>query len=247
MNTSCHGGRLLLPGLWPRGAIMLMLGLLSFGQGCSPVVVSPAPLPVSQKSPSEYRIQPGDQMDVKLFYNPELNESVTVRPDGRVSLPLAHEIPAAGLTPAELVQVLKQSYTHELNRPVITVLMRSFAGQQIFVDGEVNKPALVPLSATMTVLQSIAVAGGLKDSARSSEIVIIRRGPEGKPQVFAVDLTRILDGTDPGQNVALMPFDVVYVPKSAITNVNLWIDQYLRKNVPVSFGLSYQINPTTTP
>jgi protein involved in polysaccharide export with SLBB domain len=125
--------------------------------------------------------------------------------------------------------------------------MRSFAGQQIFVDGEVNKPALVPLSATMTVLQSIAVAGGLKDSARSSEIVIIRRGPEGKPQVFAVDLTRILDGTDPGQNVALMPFDVVYVPKSAITNVNLWIDQYLRKNVPVSFGLSYQINPTTTP
>jgi protein involved in polysaccharide export with SLBB domain len=247
MKASCHDERLLLPRLWLRGVVVLAFTLIFCVQGCSPVVVNPAPLPISQKSPSEYRIQPGDQIEVKLFYNPELNESVTVRPDGRVSLPLAHEIPAAGLTPSELTQVLKNHYSRELSRVEITILMRSFAGRQIFVDGEVNRPGLVPLSASMTVLQSIAVAGGIKDSARSSEIVIIRRGPESKSQVFTVDLTRVLDGTDIGQDVTLMPFDVVYVPKSAITNVNVWIDQYLRKNVPVSFGLSYQINPTTTP
>lgn len=230
------------PRLRYPGAVALTLALLVFVLSCSPVVVSPTLLPVaSQSYPAEYRIQPGDQMEVKLFYNPELNESATVRPDGRVSLQLAHEILAAGLTPAELTQVLKKSYARELAQPEITVLLRSFEGQRVYVDGEVNKPALVPLSAAMTVLQSIAVAGGLKDSARTREIVVIRRGPEGKPMVFAVDLTRVLDGTDTSQDVALMPFDVVYVPKSAIANVNVWVDQYLRKNVPVSFGLSYQI------
>ena len=232
-----------LPGLWRWAAVSLTIAfLLLFSPGCAPVVVSPAPLPASQGHPSEYRIQPGDQMDVKLFYNPELNESVTVRPDGRISLQLAHEILAAGLTPAELIQVLKQNYARELDQPEITVILRNFAGQRIYVDGEVNKPALVPLSAAMTVLQSIAVAGGLKDSARTSEVVVIRRGPEGQPRVFAVDLSRVLDGTDTGQDVALMPFDVVYVPKSPVANVNVWIDQYLRKNLPVSFGLNYDIN-----
>jgi len=231
------------PGLWHPGAVALTLALLSFVLGCSPVMLSPTPLPASHDYPAEYRIQPGDQMDVKFFYNPELNESVTVRPDGRVSLQLAPEIPAAGLTPAELTQALKKSYARELDQPEITVILRSFTGQLIYVDGEVNKPTLVPLSAAMTVLQSIAVAGGLKDSARTSEIVIIRRGPEGKPRVFAVDLSRVLDGTDTGQDVALMPFDVVYVPKSAIANVNVWVDQYLRKNLPLSvgFGLSYPL------
>lgn len=230
------------PGLWHPGAVALALALLSFMPGCSPVVVGPAALPASQDQPAEYRIQPGDQMDVKFFYNPELNESVTVRPDGRVSLQLAQEIVAAGLTPAELTQVLKESYARELDQPEITVILRSFTGQRIYVDGEVNKPALVPLTAAMTVLQSIAVAGGLKDSARTNAIVVIRRGPESTPTVFTVDLSRVLDGTDTSQDVALMPFDVVYVPKSAIANVNVWVDQYLRKNVPVSFGLSYQIN-----
>ena len=244
LNPSCPGTGLRLPERWQRGTVALMLALLSFMFGCSPVVVSPATLPPTQGQPSEYRIQPGDQMEIKLFYNPELNESVTVRPDGRVSLQLAHEIPAAGLTPAELTQVLKKSYARELNRPEITVFIRNFAGQHVFVDGEVNKAALIPLAPAMTILQSIAVAGGLKNSARTDEIVIVRRGTEGKPQVFTVDITRVLNGTDPSQDVALMPFDVVYVPKSAITNLNVWIDQYLRQNLPVSFGLGYQLNPS---
>lgn len=209
---------------------------------CSGPVVSPDHLPVVHGHPSEYRIQPGDQMEIKFYYTPELNELVVVRPDGRISLQLAPDMIAAGLTPTELTETLKRSYSRELGHPEIAVIMRNFSGQRIYVDGEVNKPDLVPLSAGMTVVQSISVAGGLKDSARPNEVVIIRRGPEGKPQVFTVDLTRILNGTDTGQDLALMPFDVVYVPKSAIANVNLWVDQYLRKNIPVSFGMGYQFN-----
>jgi polysaccharide biosynthesis/export protein len=209
---------------------------------CAPVVLSPAPVPTGYVKTQEYRIQPGDQMDIKFFYNPELNESVTVRPDGRISLQLAHEIQAEGLTPAELTQVIVQKYARELDKPEITVIMRSFAGQRVYVDGEVYKPNLVPLTASMTVLQSISLAGGMKESARTNGVVIIRRGLEGKPTVFTVDLNRVIDGTDTGQDVALMPFDVVFVPRSPISNVNVWVDQYIRKNLPVGFGAYYQIN-----
>lgn len=214
--------------------------LLLFLGGCSPVLVNPAPLPTSQNHPSEYRIQPGDEMEVKFYNTPELNESVTVRPDGRVSLQLAQDILAAGLTPADLTRTLTQNYARELGHPEITVIMRRFSGQRVYVDGEVNKPDLVQLAADMTVLQSIAVAGGIKDTARMSEVLVIRRGASGKPQVFTLDLTRVRDGTDTGQDLILMPFDVVYVPKSAIANINLWIDQYVRKNLPMSLSVGYQ-------
>jgi len=211
---------------------------------CAPVVLSPAPVPAGYVKTQEYRIQPGDQMDVKFFYNPELNESVTVRPDGRISLQLAHEIQAEGLTPAEFTKVLVQAYARELDKPEITVIMRSFAGQRVYVDGEVYKPNLVPLTPPMTVLQSISLAGGMKDTARTNGVVVIRRGLEGKPTVFTVDLNRVIDGTDTGQDVSLMPFDVVFVPRSPIANVNVWVDQYIRKNLPIGFGAYYQINPS---
>ena len=227
-----------------RGAAATLLSASSlvFVPGCAPAVVQPAPLPAVQAQLAEYRIQVGDQMDVKFFYNPELNETITVRPDGRISLQLAQEIPAAGLTPAELTEALRSRYGRELYRPEIAVIMRSFAGQRVYVDGEVNQPSFLPLSTNMTILQSIAMAGGLKDSARPKEVAVIRRGPEGEPQVFQVDLTRARDGSDTAQDVALLPSDVVYVPKSAIANANLWVDQYLRQNIPIGLGLYYGVN-----
>jgi protein involved in polysaccharide export with SLBB domain len=181
-------------------------------------------------------------MEIKFFYNPELNESVTVRPDGRISLQLAHDIPAAGLTPVELTHTLKKSYARELNQPEITVIMRSFVGQRIYVDGEVNEPSLIPLSVAMTVLQSISAAGGLKESAKANNIHIIRQGPKGKPQVFTVDLTRVFDGTDLGQNTFLRPLDIVFVPRKTISKVNVWVDQYLRRNIPIGIGFGYTLN-----
>lgn len=212
--------------------------------GCGPIVKNPVPVSAfSAASPQvdEYRIQPGDQFDIKFFYNPELNESVTVRPDGRISLQLAPEVVVAGLTPAQLTQALREKYAADLARPEITVISRSFANQRVYVDGEVNKPSLVPLSGAMTVLDSIAQAGGVKESARRDEVIIIRRANgEAKPVVLTVDLTKIIDGTDTAQNVVLMPYDVVYLPRSPIANVNVFVDQYLRKNLPINLGVFWQ-------
>jgi protein involved in polysaccharide export with SLBB domain len=191
----------------------------------------------------EYSLQVGDQLDIKFFYNPELNEQVTVRPDGRISLQLAHEIMVAGLTPAELAELLTKKYAMEVKRPEITVIVRSFSSQKVYVDGEVSKPGMVPLVGTVTVLQTISQAGGVKDTARTTEVIVIRRGADNQPLAIAVNLDKAIDGTDMSQDIALRPFDIVYVPKSAIANVNVWVDQYIRKNIPVYTGIYYNPGP----
>lgn len=189
----------------------------------------------------EYLIQPGDQLDIKFFYNPELNDLVIVRPDGRISLQLASEIPAAGLTPAQLTSTLEKSYAKELANPGITVIVRSFSSQRIYVDGEVNKPGMVALLGPLTVLQSIAEAGGLKDTAKTSQVLIIRKSKDNKPEAIEVNLDEIRNAADGSENVLLAPYDVVYVPKSAVANVNQFIDQYIRRNIPIPFGVTYGI------
>lgn len=209
---------------------------------CAPAVRNPLPLEQltaqAAKTPlQEYRIQSGDLLDVKFYYNADLNEQITVRPDGRISLQLAGEIKAAGLTPAQLTDLLAKTYASELKNPAITVIVRSFSLQRIYVDGEVNKPGLVNLVAPTTVLQSISQAGGLKDTARTDEIILIRQGADNKFTATMLNLEKVLDGTDFKQDIALMPQDIIYVPKSHIANVNVWVDQYVRKNIPVTMGI----------
>jgi polysaccharide biosynthesis/export protein len=188
---------------------------------------------------SEYVIQPGDQLEIKFFYNPELNELLTVRPDGRITLQLAQEVMAAGLTPAQLTVSLTNTYSKELANPGIAVIIRSFTSQRVYVDGEVNKPGMINLSSSMTVLQSIAEAGGFKNTARQGEVLIIRKSGEKKPLTIVVNLKDAIYGSDTGQDITLASYDIVYVPKSAIANINQFVDQYIRQNIPVNFGLSY--------
>jgi protein involved in polysaccharide export with SLBB domain len=171
-----------------------------------------------------------------------LNESQIVRPDGRISLQLISEITAAGLKPSELTTVLEERYANELEKPEIAVIVRSFNGQRFFVDGEVSRPGLFTLIGPTTVLDSIAQAGGFRDTARKHEIVVIRQGVDKKPMVLQVNLNKVVDGTDMSQNLVIQPYDIVYVPKSAIANVNMFVDQYIRKNIPISLSLGYYLN-----
>lgn len=229
--------------VWTFISIVLPL----FFNACGPTLKNPeiAKYPDSMTvhvPQQEYRINVGDQLDIKFFYNSELNEQVTVRPDGRISLQLAHEIMTDGLTPAELTDLLKEKYAKEIQKPEITVIVRSFSAQKVYMDGEVNNPGVIDLIRPMTILQAISQAGGLKDSARIDEIIIIRRTSDKKPMYVQVNLSKIINATDVHQNIPLLPYDIVYVPKSPIANVNLWIDQYIRKNIPIPFGFGYSLN-----
>jgi protein involved in polysaccharide export with SLBB domain len=188
----------------------------------------------------EYRIQVGDRLEIKFFYSPELNEQVIVRPDGRISLQLIPDIVAADLTLAMLTKQLTELYAADLNQPQVTVIVREFGMQRVFVDGEVGTPGMVPILGRMTALQAISQAGGMKDTARSSEVIVIRRGAGDAPVALRVDLKKARDGRDLAQDINLAPLDIIYVPRSRIANVNLFVDQYIRKVLPFDWVVGYR-------
>ncbi len=214
---------------------LLMVGLAS----CAPNRLQVAPAPLSQMEQQvddfrgkEYVIAPGDVLDIKFMYNPEFNElAMPVRPDGRISLQLVPDIMVAGLTPNQLRETLSKAYAAELRTPEVAVIVRSFNENRAFVDGEVS-PGFVELSARTTVMRAIELRGGVRDTARLSQVIIIRKDFEGKPAATVVDLRKVIDGTDYSQDIKLMPYDIVYVPKSNIARVDLFISQYITSVIP---------------
>lgn len=243
------------PFITPTTFLSLLLPLLG---SCASAPVNPneEALPLLGMSKiediPEYRIYPGDQLDIKFFYNPELNESVVVRPDGKISLQLVNEIQAAGLTPSELDAVLTRAYTQELRRPVVTVIVKSFTGQRVYVGGEVGTPGLtlgvVPLVPGMTALQAVINAGGFRETARPGAVIVIRKGPDNRPVPIRVDLDPSLDGDSAEGDIRLEPSDIVYVPKTWIAKANQFVNQYverllLYRGATLGLGFSYELNP----
>ena len=182
-------------------------------------------------------------MDIKFFFNPELNESVVVRPDGRISLPVVDEVQAAGLTPSELNTLITQIYAQELRKPMVTVIVKTFTSQRVYVGGEVGKPGVVELRAGMTALHAVIEAGGFKDTAKPESTIVVRSGPEvDAPIPMRIDLEGSIDGATTNGDILLQPFDVVYVPKSAIANANLFMQQYIR-GILLFQGWGFNPNP----
>jgi polysaccharide biosynthesis/export protein len=221
--------------------LVLALLLTAVAACSSQIAKNPTPVTAAFAQPTvqPYTIEPGDSLDVRFFYNPELNEEVVVRPDGNISLPLVGEVRAGGRTPLQLEQSLKDSYSRELRQAAITVIVKDFAGQRVYVDGEVGDPQMVTLTGGLTTMQAIASAGGFKPTARKGEVLVIRRSGAEKPEVIPVDLQKVIEGSDVAQDVRLQPYDIVFVPKSTISELNLWIEQYIKNNIPIPFGFGY--------
>ena len=205
-----------------------------------PVAKYPTPLEslgAELRAPTrDYVIAPSDELEIRFFHTPELNVLLPVRPDGYISLPFAHELRAAGRTPAQLREELVRRYEQELEEPEIAVIVRSFGAYRVHVGGEVESPGVFPLIGTTTVLQSILEAGGFLPTARPTEVLVIRRTPDSHI-VIPVNLTEAIDGSDTTQNIVLAPYDAVFVPTSPIADINTWVDQYIRRNIPVSFSV----------
>jgi protein involved in polysaccharide export with SLBB domain len=199
---------------------------------------------LSTQPPREYTIEPGDHLDIKFFYNPELNETVTVRPDGMISLQLIDDVKAAGMRPSDLDAEITEKYSVELQKPMITVIVRSFSAQKVYVGGEVNVQGLIDLRPGMTPLQAVLNAGGFKETASPSSALVIRKGEDDTPTPIRVNLKQALYGTEMGQ---LQPHDVVYVPKSFIAEANKFVNQYVEQLFlfkGISLGFSYLLNST---
>jgi len=220
---------------------------------CSPVPnlppapPEPAPDAGYMSSLQPYRIQVGDILDIRLMLNPELNEEVTVRPDGHISTTVAKDEVAYGRTVPELTAALTRDYSSDLRNPRLSVVLKSFAPTRIYVGGEVNNPGeFITVGPTLTLSQAIARAGGMKImSGDENKVFIIRRGPGDVPQFFSVRFQDVMWGTDPTADVRLAPYDVVFVPRSGVAEVYRFFNEYLLQFVPVSWGFSYVVNPVS--
>lgn len=198
------------------------------------------------QGPSNYILQSGDVLDIKFFFNPELNEHVTIRPDGMISLQLIGEVKAAGYQPKELNAILTNQYASSLNVPSLTVIVKEFAGQKIYVAGEVQNPGIYPAWNNTTVLQAIIQAGGYKNTAKLENVVILRHQGTETPLFITVNLKKIFDQTNDYDDFPVKPYDIIFLPKTLIAELNLLVEQYIDKLVPISrsLGLMYNINPS---
>lgn len=191
-----------------------------------------------------YRIGVGDEVEIRLPYNGEYNDRVVVGPDGRFTLPLVGEVIGEGKTVAALTAELEKRFSQDLVRPRVTVAIRNYASQRFFVGGEVNNGGLFTLPGRIGVMEAILMANGFMDTARTSEVALIRRSRDGKPMMRTVDVAAFVAGSAP--DVPLRAFDIVFAPKSTIAEVNLFVEQFINRVVPFQRGFTYTMGQTRT-
>ncbi len=224
-----------------RPCCALLAAGISAACGASPDAPAVAP---SAPAATAYHVQIGDQLAVRLYLTPELNEDVMVRPDGRITTQLAEAIPAAGCTPEQVAAALRTAYAAELKDPRLTVEVKQAAPQRVYVAGEVVAAGeFTTTGPPLTLLQAVARAGGLRTTGDADRVLIVRRGGDSRPAVIRTRYADAFDGRDASADLALQPFDVVVVPRSDIAEVYVWVNQHIQQFVPVSWGFSYNVSP----
>jgi len=193
-------------------------------------------------APSPYRFGPGDRARVSFLLTPELNEQVLVAPDGTVSLRAAGRLNAAGLTTSELERGVAEASRRTLTNPIVTVGLDEAGAAVAYVGGQVRRAGAYPVTGRRGVAEIVSLAGGTDEAARLDQIVLIRRAPDDRPMLRTVNLQGFLSGAGLGGDVPLAAGDIVYVPRSRIAEVGLWVDQAINRIIPFSRSFSYAIN-----
>lgn len=216
--------------------IPTLLAVLSICAACShlePVERERMKFETWNERDSGYRFLPGDELDVKLVFNPEFSDRVIVSPDGRINLDLIGSVDVLERTPSEVRDEVSSRYAKELIRPDVTVSPRIFGSQAIYVGGEVKTPGMLKLVHGMTVLKGIMEAGGVADTAHLEQIILLRRTPHNTSMLRVINLQKILEGKSPEEDVPLQRFDIVFVPRSDIAEADRIMAQYVDKLIPV--------------
>jgi len=213
--------------------------LLAASLGCQgPQPITPNPQVTSDPNP-RVTLAPGDVIDIKFFYTPELNESQTVRPDGKITLQLVSDVQAQAKTPEELRDDLLKLYSSRLAQPEIAVIVRSLGSYRVYVGGEVKTPGIIVMPYKMTALDAIMQAGGFNMEKAEIRNVVIIRNKDNKLSGCALDFKDALKGKEV-QPFYLEPQDIVYVPQTRIVEIGQWIDQNINKIVP-QYGMYYTL------
>jgi polysaccharide biosynthesis/export protein len=159
----------------------------------------------------DYRLQAGDQIEISVWGEMDLQRTVMLRPDGKFSFPLAGEIAAAGRSAADLQDEMTKKLVPYIPEAVVTISVTGIEGNRIYVIGQVNKPGAFVMNPQLSVLQALSLAGGTTPFAKLNDIIVIR-GRGSDQQVMRFGYGDISQGRNLGQNVQLQSGDVVIVP-----------------------------------
>lgn len=197
----------------PRSRLVILAGLLltmeTAAAGQRPERAAEPP----EAADDMYRIGPGDVLQIDVWKEPDVSApSVTVRPDGRISLPIVGELRAVGLTPMELQKLLLAKFGDLIRGARVTVMVREINSQRVYVIGEVRREGPIRLMAPITVLQALAEAGGVTDYAKRKKIHILRRGAGNKVKL-QFDYDAVVRGEKAEEDVELLPGDTIVVPR----------------------------------
>jgi len=171
-----------------------------------------SPAPPTAGPPADYVFGAGDQIDVTVFGQPDLTTTATIRPDGLIDLALIGQVKAGGKTVAQLEAELTRLYAVYLKKPRVSVAARQFQMNHIYIMGEVAKPGRYDLTANMTILDAVTLAGGPTERA-NLDGTHISRNEGGKSKTIAVKVKALEEGKDGAQNVTLQTGDLVFVPR----------------------------------
>jgi len=187
----------------------LGLGGCASSRGGAPVDAGPVP-------EKDYLIGPGDNVNIIVWRNPEVSQSVPVRPDGKITTPLVEDLPASGKTSTELARDIEKALAKFIQQPVVTVIVTGFNGlysEQIRVIGQAARPQFLPYRKDMSILDVLIAVGGVTEFAAGNKASIIRN-VGGKQQQFTVRLNDLIKDGDITANVPMRPGDILVIPES---------------------------------
>ena len=174
-----------------------------------PLAAQPTAVP-NDAVPKDYVIGVADVLSVVFWREKDLSAEVLVRPDGKISLPLLNDVPAAGMTPQQLAAAVQQAALKFVLDPGATVIVKEIRSRKVYVIGEVSKPGTFPLGSEMNVLQAIAEAGGFVEGANKGDIVIVRT-ESGRERRYKFNYNDVVRGKNVQQNIRLAPGDTILV------------------------------------
>lgn len=182
----------------------------------TPVAVAslgqPANAATGKPHDDTFVIGASDVLAISVWKEPDISRSVPVRSDGKISLPLAGEVQAAGLTPLKLERDIADKLQNYISEPEVTVIVQQVNSQKFNILGQVARPGSYPLSSSSTVLDAIALAGGFRDFAKQKSIYVLRQNSNGTQSRMPFNYKNIIKGKNATQNVKLQANDTIVVP-----------------------------------
>ena len=172
---------------------------------------------------AHYRLQAEDKVEVQYRLTPEFNGTASVQPDGYASLPLVGEMKLAGLTLEEAGAVIRKKANERLNEPEVTVLLRDYLKPFFVVAGEVARPGRVELRGPVTLIEAIALSGGFKDSARRTQVLLLRKASGDTAEVRLFDLRKLMSASSVREDILLRAGDMLVVPRNAISKIEPFV------------------------